>query len=249
MFLLTARLQGGRPGSPGVWALEFSEERPSREKQCVFHPAVVVYFCVIAAWRPIGRSDQGERPDETLSGAAPATEDEPYIDRASQQIHHEGTYRRVPFMRPDGAILWIKRNQHFLDEILRLPRWLHPGLHHRDRYESHNEPVRKGETTGAEQVALQTLAQRARMIHDDSYCNHRATRCNHGATGIPAATSQHAKSKAKGLSAATSSHAAAQAKLGMAGRLAPHGLNVPFHVRLRRKGLRVPVSQGVSVVS
>ena len=35
----------------------------------------------------------------------------------------------------------------------------------------------------------------------------------------------------------------------LAGRLAPHGLNVLFQVRLRRKGLRVPVSLGVSVVS
>jgi hypothetical protein len=89
-----------------VWALEFSEEgHPYREKQCGLRTGVVVYFCVIAAWPSIGRSDQDERHDETLPGAATTTEDEPYIDRVSQQIHNEGTHRRVPFMRPDGAIV------------------------------------------------------------------------------------------------------------------------------------------------
>jgi hypothetical protein len=143
-----------------VWALEFSEKgQPYREKQCGFCAAVAVYLCVIAAWPSIGRSDQGERHNETLPGAATATEDKPYIDRVSQQIHNEGTHRRVPFMRPDGTIVLIDRNKCFLDEILRLPRWLHLGLQHRDRYEAYNEPFRKGETTGAEQVALQTLTQ------------------------------------------------------------------------------------------
>jgi hypothetical protein len=121
-------------------------------------PARILLFCVLAAWPSIP-SDAGEPPDGTVSRVETAPRDESHVDQIGHQIYNEGTRGRVPFMRPDGTIILIDRNKFFLDEILRLPPWLHLGLQHRDRYESYNEPFRKGETTGAQQVALQTLAQ------------------------------------------------------------------------------------------
>ena len=44
-------------------------------------------------------------------------------------------------------------------------------------------------------------------------------------------------------------HASMRLRGMLAGGLAPRGLNVLFQVRLRRKGLRVPVSRGVLAVS
>ncbi|HJU04307.1 MAG TPA: hypothetical protein VJ692_04080, partial [Nitrospiraceae bacterium] len=128
------------------------------EPERLFH-AGVIFFCALAIWPSTVRSEGGSPPDGTVSNGNPARQEASHLDRVSHPIHNEGTHSRVPVMRPDGTILLINRNKFFLDETLRLPPWLHLGLQHRDRYESYNEPFRKGETTGAQQVALQTLAR------------------------------------------------------------------------------------------
>jgi hypothetical protein len=122
--------------------------------------AGVVIFCMIAPWPSTVRSEQDESQDRTASVADTAPREEPLsADRLSSQGQHDVPRRRVPFMRPDGTFLLLDRNKFYLDEALRPPQWLHLGLQHRDRYESYDAPFRKGETTGAQQVALQTLAQ------------------------------------------------------------------------------------------
>lgn len=118
------------------------------------------FFVMGVMWAIPARSDEGgsQNASDSRIESSPR-ESSGLIDRVNHQIQNEGTHPRVPFMRPDGTILLIDRNKFFLDETLKLPPWLHLGLKHRDRYESYNAPFRKGETTGAEQVALQTLAQ------------------------------------------------------------------------------------------
>ena len=57
----------------------------------------------------------------------------------------------------DGTFVRLPQSPFFLDQMLRVPDWLHLGLDFRTRYESYSQPIRKNETTGGAQLSERTL--------------------------------------------------------------------------------------------
>ena len=59
----------------------------------------------------------------------------------------------------DDALVRARQSQLHLDQLLRVPEWLHLGVDFRTRYEAYSQPVKKNETTGGAQFSERTAAQ------------------------------------------------------------------------------------------
>ncbi len=59
----------------------------------------------------------------------------------------------------DDRRFYVPQSPMHLDQLLRVPEWLHIGLDFRMRYEAYSQPVKKNETTGAAQFSERTNLQ------------------------------------------------------------------------------------------
>jgi len=112
--------------------------------------------------RPTDRPREAETAASASSSRnGPSAPDEeslalPHFHR-SRTKYDEGTQEKQPHHWPDDSVVVLKKSRYHLDNILRVPDWLHLGLHQRTRYETLNQPYQKGQTSGEHLVALQTL--------------------------------------------------------------------------------------------
>jgi hypothetical protein len=98
-----------------------------------------------------------DRTPPTTIETTKANESKEAPFQESQAVYKEHAGDHPPHNWADDAIVILKENELHLDKALRLPPWLHLGLHQRTRYEGFNEPFQKGQTSGEHIVALQTL--------------------------------------------------------------------------------------------
>ena len=75
------------------------------------------------------------------------------------QIDGQGVSDLQPIMRPDGSVRLLRKSAFTLEKILGGPRWLHVGGEHRLRYETHNEPFRRNQVGGDQQLPTQTFVR------------------------------------------------------------------------------------------
>lgn len=68
-------------------------------------------------------------------------------------------HRTQRIILSNDALVRIRQSKLHLDQLLRVPEWLHLGVDFRTRYEAYNQPVKKNETTGGEQYSERTAAQ------------------------------------------------------------------------------------------
>jgi len=111
-----------------------------------------------------GTEEAGQSQAASAAPSAPEQErSEAHHERDVTHFHKnrayykEGTRDLHPFNWPDGSVRMLQKSELHLDKVLRVPEWLHLGLHQRTRYETLNEPWQKGQVNGEHIVALQTL--------------------------------------------------------------------------------------------
>src|SRR5690242_9093944 len=117
-------------------------------------PAVVFSaFLFLCDALPISAAQANEDPGPSLPGTeSPPTKQSAPSDRMPPE-QEPGiaslTRRSQDITLSDGTLMRLPQSRFHLDQALHAPDWLYLGLDFRTRYESYDQPIRKGETTGA----------------------------------------------------------------------------------------------------
>jgi Alginate export len=97
-------------------------------------------------------------PSKSTQADMPSPE-EPRADRPSTQPLGPLAHRVHEIIFSDDLRINVPQSSLHLDQMLKVPEWLHLGLDFRTRYEAYSQPIKKNETTGAAQVSERTDVQ------------------------------------------------------------------------------------------